>query len=136
MSLEFHLRLAGILQIALAGLHLFFPARFRWKEELSRLSLLNRQIFLVHTFFICVVLVLMGALSLAAAPELLRPGSLPRMLLAGLAVFWTLRLAAQWLAYDARLWRGNRFNTWVHWLFTALWSYLAGAYAGALFLAR
>jgi len=37
-------------------------------------------------------------------------------------------------AYDASLWRGNRFNTLVHRLFTALWTYLVGAYAGALFL--
>jgi len=28
MSLEFHLRLAGALQIALAARHLFFPKRF------------------------------------------------------------------------------------------------------------
>ena len=63
MDPEWHLRIAGALQILLALLHLAFPKRFQWKEELARLSPLNRQIFLVHTFFICVVLTLIGALS-------------------------------------------------------------------------
>src|SRR5687767_6423003 len=73
MSFEFHLRVAGALQIGLAMLHLFFPTGFRWKEELSRLSLLNRQMFLVHTFFVCVILVMMGTLSLLAPKTLVHP---------------------------------------------------------------
>ena len=40
---------------------MFFPRQFRWREELARLSLLNRQIFLVHTFFIVLVVTMMGA---------------------------------------------------------------------------
>ena len=133
MSLEFHLRLAGALQIALAALHLFFPKRFHWKEELSRLSLLNRQIFLVHTIFICFGLVLMGALSLFAPQSLLQPTPLSRLVLGGFASFWGLRLVFQWLVYDSRLWRGNSFNTLVHTLFTAMWMYLGAVYAGVLF---
>jgi hypothetical protein len=30
-----HLRIAGILLIALAAAHPFFPARFGWKEDLA-----------------------------------------------------------------------------------------------------
>lgn len=135
MNLELHLRLAGFLQIALAGLHLFFPRRFNWKEELSRLSLLNRQIFYVHTFFVCLVLVLIGALSLFAPHDLLQPTPLSRMVLGGFAGFWGLRLLFQWLVYDSSLWRGNRFHTLAHWAFTGLWVYLTAVYAGVL-LAR
>jgi len=134
MSLEFHLRLAGALQIALAVLHLFFPKRLHWKEELSRLSLLNRQIFIVHTIFICVVLLLFGALSCFAPQALLQPTPLSRLVLGGFASFWGLRLAFQWFVYDSRLWRGNSFNTLVHVLSTALWIYLASVYAGVLLL--
>jgi hypothetical protein len=129
MNPEWHLRIAGALQIALAILHVFFPRRFNWKEELGRLSLLNRQIFLVHTIYIALVLMLIGALSLIAPRALLDPTPLARFVLAGFTLFWGLRLVFQWVVYDRSLWRGNRFNTLMHWLFTALWMYLSFVYA-------
>ncbi len=132
MNLEFHLRVAGSLQIALAGLHLFFPERFNWREELARLSLLNRQIFIVHVLFICVILSLFGALSLFAPQALLQPTPLARLVLAGLVGFWALRLGVQWFVYDASLWKGRAARTAIHWAFTALWVYLVAVYAGAL----
>jgi hypothetical protein len=136
MNLELHLRLAGALQIALAVLHLFFQKRFNWKEELARLSILNRQIFLVHTFFLCFVLASIGALSLLAPEALLQPSPLARMVLAGFSGFWGLRFLFQWFVFDPKLWRGNNFNTVVHGLFTVLWIYLTAVYTGALFLEK
>lgn len=133
MNAEFYLGVAGALQIAIAAMHLYIPKRFQWKEELSRLSLLNRQIFVVHTIFICYVLLLMGSLSLFAPGVLLEPTPLSRLVLAGFASFWGLRLAFQLFVYDARLWRGNRFNTLAHAAFTLIWLYLAATYAGILF---
>jgi hypothetical protein len=123
-DLEFPLMLAGALQIALAALHPFFPKRFAWKEELARMSLLNRQIFLVHTFFICVVLVSIGSLSLFATGALLDGSRLARLVAGGIAVFWGLRLLTQLFVYDSKLWRGHRFNTAVHVLASLLWLYL------------
>jgi hypothetical protein len=133
LSPETHLRLAGALQIALALFHLLFPRRFDWKTELARLSPLNRQMFLVHTFYVCLVLVLIGCLSLCAPRELMQPTRLARLALAGFALFWAIRLVFQWAVYDSALWKGNRFNTAMHWLFTLLWAYLTWVYAGAWF---
>lgn len=134
LSLDLHLRLAGAGLILLALLHAAFPRRFHWKEELPRLSLLNRQIMVVHTFFISVALVVFAALSFALAAELDKPTLVSKVALAGLAGFWLLRLATQLFVYDRSLWRGHRFNTFVHVAFTALWTYLVAVYAGALFL--
>jgi len=128
MNPEWHLRLAGALQIILALLHLAFPRRFQWAEELARLSPLNRQIFHVHTFFICVVLVMIGALSLLAPAALAEPTALSRLVLPGFATFWGLRLYCQWFVYDQALWRGQPFNTAVHVACTVLWSYLTAVY--------
>jgi hypothetical protein len=132
MDPEWHLRVAGALQILLALLHLAFPKRFQWKEELARLSPLNRQIFIVHTFFICLVLVLIGTLSLLAANTLLEPSRLSRLVLGGITLFWALRLLCQFFVYDASLWRGQRFNTVMHGVFSLLWFYLTAVYLGAL----
>ena len=118
--------------MALAVAHVFFPKRFQWKEELARLSPLNRQIFIVHTLFICLVVMLFGALSCFAPETLLAPSRLSRLVLGGIAGFWGLRLLVRWLVYDRRLWLGHRFNPAMHFLFTALWIYLVAVYGGTL----
>ncbi len=126
--LEVWLRLVGLSLIGLAGLHVFLPKRFRWREEMARVSLLNRQIFYVHCFFICLVLVLMGALCLLAPGTLLAPSELGFWVAVGFAFFWFCRLVAQWAVYDARLWRGKRFETVMHWLFSGLWLVYTGVF--------
>jgi hypothetical protein len=131
---ELQLRLAGALQIALAALHVVFPKRFNWKEDLARLSLLNRQMFVVHTVFICVVLVLVGSLS-QLAPHRCSTRRRSR------ASSWRHRrvLGAAHSSCSssstmAVLWRGDRFNTVVHVAFCMLWAYLLAVYAGVLLL--
>lgn len=123
-----HLQLVGFSLIALAALHLGFPRRFNWSVELNRLSLLNRQIFLVHCFFICLTLVLMGVLALAFTDTLLESSRLGRLVAAGLTIFWAARLLAQWFVYDRTLWRGHRFNTAAHVFFTFVWGYYVAVF--------
>lgn len=132
MNPEVHLRIAGAMQIALALMHLDFGRRFHWREELARLSLLNRQIFHVHTLFVCLVLVLFGSLSLFAPDALLEPTSLARLVLGGIAGFWAVRLYCQWFVYDRALWRAQPFRTVMHIVFTFVWTYFIAVYAGAL----
>ena len=57
--MEPHLKAIGILLMALASVHIIFPKYFNWKEELRALSLINRQMMLVHTFFIVLTVFLM-----------------------------------------------------------------------------
>jgi hypothetical protein len=134
VSLARHLQTAGTALILLALLHAGFPRRFHWKEEAARLSALNRQIFFVHTFFIAVTLVLFGALSFVIAATLTEPTAVSRTVLAGFVVFWSLRLLTQLFVYDKDLWRGDRFNTTVHVVFAAFWTYLVSIYGTALWL--
>ena len=129
MSLVLHLRIAGALLILLAAAHLLFPRALGWPEDLAKLTLLNRQIFLVHVGFIMLVLVLFGGLAIAYAGELAAPGPLATPILGGLALFWFLRLLTQHLVYDPALWRGNRRNTTLHILATLLWIYLTAVFA-------
>lgn len=132
MNLRFHVLTVGVLQILLALAHLGFSKRFGWREEFARVSLLNRQIFYVHAFFLCVVLVLFGTLSLTCVDDLLVPSRLARAVLAGLTLFWGLRLLCQFFVYSPQLWRGHRFNTAMHLLFAGVWVYFAGTYGLAL----
>ncbi len=132
MNLALHLKLAGALLLLLASAHLFFPRYFGWKEDLAKLSLLNRQMFYVHCFFIVLVLVLFGMLSLFCAAALLSPGPLPKAVLTGFVLFWSARLFIQFFVYDSRLWKGQTFNTGIHIFFSVLWAYYVAVYASAL----
>lgn len=126
------LRIAGILLLLLAAVNLYVPKRFAWAEELPRLSLLNRQIFVVHAAFIVLMILLMAALTLALPGDLMAPSRLSRALLAGMGLFWIVRLLVQWFVYDSRIWRGHRFYTVMHYVFTALWIYFSATFAFAL----
>jgi hypothetical protein len=52
MTLSMHLRIVGILLVLLGLSHVFFNRYFGWERELADVSLLTRQIFFVHSFFI------------------------------------------------------------------------------------
>jgi hypothetical protein len=129
MTFEGHLRTTGLLLLLLAALHPFLPRALGWKEDLRRLTLVNRQIFLVHVGFIVLLLVLLGVLTFSFASELAAPSRLARAVLGGLAIFWGLRLATQLFVYDRSLWRGSSRNTAVHVVASLLWSYFTAVFA-------
>ena len=52
-------------------IHAFFPKYFNWNSELKSLSLINRQMMIVHTFFIAFTVFLMGLLCLTSSSELI-----------------------------------------------------------------
>lgn len=124
MSLESHLRAAGVLLLLLASIHPFLPRELRWREDLAKLALVNRQIFLVHVAFIVLLLVLLGLLVLGCAAELVAPSRLARAVLGGLTLFWGLRFVTQVFVYDRKLWRGHPRNTAIHVAAILLWVYL------------
>jgi hypothetical protein len=132
--LVFHLHLGGLAIASLVVVNLFVPSRFHWREEMARLSLVNRQIFQVHTVFLVLTLALFSALLLTCAAELLEPTRLSRAVLIGLTIFWGLRMAVQWGFYSSELWRGHRFNTIVHYAFSVLWIYLTSVFVAALWV--
>ncbi len=136
MSIYFHLKLVGIGLIGLAFVHIVLPRWCNWAEELARLSLLNRQLMQVHTFFIALVVWVFGALTFFYTDELLSKSKLAQVILAGFAVFWAVRLYFQFFVYDAKLWRGQRVETIVHILSTFFWTYCAVVYGWAFWRSR
>ena len=119
-----HLQIIGAGCVVLALVHVIFPAYFDWKNELKPLSLINRQLMQVHTFFVALVVLLIGLLCLTSPAELTTT-PLGKRLCLGLFVFWALRLFVQFFWYSPALWRGKRLETAVHVLFSLLWSYFS-----------
>jgi hypothetical protein len=50
----------------------------------------------------------------------------------GLTIFWSLRMLMRWFYYSPEVWRGNRFNTVTHYLFSGAWVYVTATFAAAL----
>ncbi len=117
-----HLKIIGWVLIALALSHIAFPRHFKWRQALSSLTLLNRQMMQVHTFFIAFVVFAMGLLCLTSATELMGT-TLGHKLSLMLAIFWGLRLLVQFFWYSPRLWMGKKLETGIHILFSLLWAY-------------
>lgn len=129
-----HITITGWLLILLALMHIAFPGYFKWKIELANLSLINREMMQVHTFFIAFTLFAMGALCISSPDELVGT-PLGKKILVGFALFWTLRLLMQFFVYSTKLWKGKRFETIVHILFSFFWVYLSSVYWIAYLLA-
>lgn len=122
--MEIHFKIIGGLLMTLSLVHVIFPKYFNWTAELGSLSLINRQIMYVHTFFIALVVFLMGLLCLTSAKDLIET-TLGRRITLGLGLFWTSRLIIQFFGYSSKLWKGKTFETIIHVVFSLLWTYLS-----------
>ena len=65
-----HIKIVGSLLLLLALMHVVIPRYFNWTQSLSGLSLINKQIMYVHTFFIAFMVLLMGLLCIYSGNEL------------------------------------------------------------------
>jgi hypothetical protein len=125
--MEIHFKIIGILLIVLALIHIIFPRYFNWGDELKSLSLINREMMLVHTFFIALTVLLMGILCLTSSRELVTT-SLGKRISLGFGIFWFIRFVVQFFGYSAKLWKGKKFETVVHIIFSLLWIYLTAIF--------
>ena len=122
--MEVHLKIAGSLMVALGLMHVALPRFFKWNQELSPLNLITKQIVYVHTFFIGFMILLMGVLCIYSSAEIVNPG-LGHQISLGLFVFWFTRLIFQFFVYSPKVWRGKKFETTMHFIFSSLWAYFS-----------
>ncbi len=126
--LDILLKVAGGGQIALSLLHLPIGRKLKWREDAGLMTPMNAKVFHVHTFFVCLVLVMIGLPCLLEPRVFLEPSPAGRWLSWSMAAFWGCRLYCQFFVYRADLWRGKRMETMVHWIFTAVWVALTGVF--------
>ncbi|WRI29561.1 hypothetical protein QSV08_20395 [Maribacter sp. BPC-D8] len=125
--MEIHFNIIGAILIILAFAHIIFPFYFNWKNELQKLSLVNGQMMKVHTIFIALTVLLMGLLCLTSSKDLIET-NLGKIISLGFACFWTIRLLIQFFGYSSLLWKGKKFETIVHIIFSILWIYISGVF--------
>lgn len=118
-----HLKIIGWLLMLLSLLHVFIPGYLDWKRDLAPISLMNRQMMRTHMIFIAITVFAIGLLSVTSTGELLTT-PLGQRLCLGLSVFWALRLVFQFFVYSSELWKGKRFETFVHVMAVVFWVYM------------
>lgn len=127
-----HFKIIGVLLIALALIHIIFPKYFKWDQELQSLSLINRQMMIVHTFFVALSVLLMGLLCITSSNELIT-SNLGKKVSLGFGIFWSIRLLVQFFGYSSELWKGKKFETMMHILFSLFWLYLSIIFLSVFF---
>src|SRR6516225_1686794 len=126
------LQAAAALQFGVAILNLFLVRLMKWREELSRVPLLLREVFQVHAWFISVTLAIFAVLTWRFAPELASASSsLSQWLAAGIGVFWAIRTVLQVSYYSSSHWRGNPNRFIIHIILLLLYGGMALLYLGA-----
>lgn len=130
--MEAQLRIIGSLLMILGLIHVGFPRHFKWKDELKSLSLINKQMMEVHTFFLALTVFLMGLLCVISTHDLIHT-DLGKTISLGFSVFWLIRLYFQFFVYSSELWKGKKLETSIHVLFIFFWSYLSGVFGYIFF---
>ena len=126
------LRIAGTGLILLAFLHIPIGKKLGWREDARKLSPVNEQVFHVHTFFLCLIIILMGLPCLFMPAIFLEKSFAGLWVSASFAVFWAMRLFFQFFVYRSDLWRGKRLETFVHYLFAMIWFSLATLFGASV----
>ena len=92
--------MAGAVHLSIAISNLWVRKILQYRENLAKVSPMVRQVFVVHSIYMVLVLLAFSALCLCFAPELAGGKGLGRFLSAFLAVFWLLRVILQFAFYD------------------------------------
>lgn len=120
---------AAVGQLLLACLNLRLDKLLHWDTELKSMSLLLREVFFVHKWFISITLAIFGVVTLRFAGGM-AGGLIPmgRWLAVGIGLFWAIRTLIQWVYYSKSHWIGDRGKTTVHWILTICYGGCAATY--------
>lgn len=92
--------LAGAIHFAIVGANFLLPKRLGYRENLSLLPPILRQIFLVHSGYIVFVLTGFGLLCFFFADDLAGGSLLGTSLSGFISVFWLSRVLVHLFYYD------------------------------------
>jgi hypothetical protein len=86
--------IGGIYNLLFAFFHLMFWKLFGWKEDLAKLTFINRQVMQILNLCLTFVFLLFSYISFIHTSEMLTT-SLGRILLLLISIFWLLRAIEQ-----------------------------------------
>jgi hypothetical protein len=85
----------GLAQFGILTASALVPLRLNWRQELSSLSRLHRQMYWVYGGYVVLSIVAFGLISVFNANELAAGSGLARAFCGYVAMFWGIRLTLQ-----------------------------------------
>src|ERR1043166_1175773 len=113
IPLDLLLKAAAAGQLCVAVLNLFLPRLLHWREDLTRLPLLMREVFHVHVWFISITLTIFAVMTWRFATEM-SGNPACRWLAGAICAFWGIRTVLQMTYYSSSHWRGDTQRTAIH----------------------
>lgn len=104
------------------------PARLHWRTDLAQLMPFNRKLLWVQSSFTVLTIIAFGTLTLALHSELLRGDRAAVALAIFIAVYWTARVAVDFLYFSHSDWPSGRFFKAGHVALTALFTALSATF--------
>lgn len=125
---------AAIGQLIVAVINLRLERLLHWQDDLASMPLLLREVFTVHKWFISIILLIFGIITLRFAEDFSSGHTPLATWLAGaIGLFWAIHTGIQWLYYSHSHWRGRPDRTAVHWVLTVAYGGCAAVYLIAAF---
>ena len=119
--------LAGSLHFCQVPAAFFGPDHLNWKEELKRLSPLNRRIYLMIAYAIIGITLGLGLVVVLSAEEIASGSRLGVSLCFFLAAMWGYRAFVQMFVY-AKVWIGGYFGRLTHYGLISILVFKSGLY--------
>jgi len=131
--LELALLFAGIAHFGILIASANAPKALNWKEALRPLSPLLRQMFWVYGWFIVLIIISFGTITLVHLETFVAGESLARWVCGMIALFWFVRLMVQFFVFDAKPYLTNWFYRVGYHGLTVVFLYLTAVYSWAAF---
>lgn len=132
--LKIALFLAGVAHFGILIASANAPKALNWKESLKPLPKLLRQMFWVYGWFIVLMIVSFGTVTLFQLETLAGGTPLARWVCGIIAVFWFVRLIVQFFVFDAKPFLTNWFYKAGYHSLTLVFIFVTVVYGWAAFL--
>ncbi|MDA7673459.1 hypothetical protein N8615_03620 [Verrucomicrobiales bacterium] len=132
--LKIALTLAGIAHFGILVASANAPKALNWKETLKPLPKLMRQMFWVYGWFIVLMIISFGTITLVHTETLATAGTpIARWVSGMIAIFWGVRLIVQFFIFDATPFLTNWFYKLGYHGLTVVFIFLTAVYTWAAF---
>ena len=132
--LKIALTLAGIAHFGILVASANAPKALHWKETLKPLPKLMRQMFWVYGWFIVLMIISFGTITLVHTETLATAGTpIARWVSGMIAIFWGVRLIVQFFIFDATPFLTNWFYKLGYHGLTVVFIFLTAVYTWAAF---
>jgi hypothetical protein len=122
------LQFAGVSMVCLAFAHLGFSKLLNWNEDLQNLTVINRQIFIVHTVFLAIGILMLGTVCIFFSSTLTDRSQLAIVATASFAMCWFSRLVCQLFIFTGPISDNKKLEAVLRICGTLLWIFYTGLF--------